>query len=187
MSSGVFAISAGAGDIGGEIDFGSLVEVEQPRLQRLATRLVRDEDEARDLVQTTFADAYERRRSLRDPAAAGAWLRRILVSRALNQLRRRRLWHRLRGVFSPAGPEPADAGPPADALVADARRLGAVRAHLRSLPARQAAAFTLRYLEGLGLDEVADAMGVGRGTARTHIHRALTSMRAALADPEEDT
>ncbi len=173
---------------GGEeaIDFAGLVEAEQAGLQRIAARLLRDEDDARDLVQTTFADAYERRRSLRDPAAARAWLRRILTTRALNHLRRRRVWRRVREIFGAGNaPEPAAPGPAPDALVMNARRLAAVAHSLDALPARQAAAFTLRYLEGLDLDDIARAMGVGRGTVRTHLHRALSAMRGALVEPEE--
>ncbi len=173
---------------GGEeaIDFASLVEAEQAGLQRIAARLLRDEDEARDLVQTTFADAYERRGSLRDPAAAGAWLRRILMTRALNHLRRRRVWRRVRELFGAGeGPEPAAPGPAPDARLTSARRLAAVASSLDALPARQAAAFTLRYLEGLDLDEIARTMGVGRGTVKTHLHRALSAMRGALVEPEE--
>jgi RNA polymerase sigma-70 factor (ECF subfamily) len=173
---------------GGEdaIDFASLVEAEQAGLHRMAARLLRHEDDARDLVQTALADAYERRRSLRDPAAARAWLRRILVTRALNQLRRRRLWRRVREIFGAAdAPEPEAPEPAPDALLMHGRRLAAVARSLDALPARQAAAFTLRYIEGLDLDDVARTMGVGRGTVKTHLHRALSTLRGALVEPEE--
>ncbi len=103
----------------------------------------------------------------------------------MNHLRRRRLWRRVREAFGAGdAPEPADPGPAADALLGNARRLAAVSRCVEALPARQAAAFTLRYLEGLDLDGVAAAMGVGRGTVRTHLRRALASLRDALAEPE---
>lgn len=168
------------------VDFAGLVAAEQGALLRLAVRFCRDGEEARDLVQAALADAYERRRMLRDPAAAAGWLRRILVTRALNHLRRRRVWRRVRELFAPPaeGPEPADPAPAADVAVARRRRLAAVSAALDDLPARQAAAFTLRYLEGLDLDEVARAMGAGRGTVRTHLRRALVALREVLVEEE---
>jgi RNA polymerase sigma-70 factor (ECF subfamily) len=171
-----------------EVDFDRLVAAEQAILLRIACRLLRDTDEARDLVQSALADAWERLDGLRDPAAAAPWLRRILVSRALNHLRRRRLWRGLREVFG-AGVEPVDpVGPsPPDARLARGQRLARVGAAVERLPARQAAAFTLRYVEGLGLDAVADALGVGRGTAKTHLHRALVALRTDLAEEEEGT
>jgi RNA polymerase sigma-70 factor (ECF subfamily) len=180
-------LGGGVEESGASDDFGRLVAAEQPTLLRIACRLLRDPDEARDLVQSSLADAWERRHTLRDPRAAPGWLRRILVTRALNQLRRRRLWHRLRELFG-AGVQPLDAvehtiAP--DARLARDRRLARVGAALERLPARQVAAFTLRYVEGLGLDEVADALAVGRGTVKTHLHRALVALREELAVGEE--
>lgn len=169
------------------VDFGRLIAAEQPALLRVACRLLRDPDDARDLVQSTLADAWERLDSLRDPAAAGGWLRRILVTRALNQLRRRRLWHRVRELFG-AGVQsldPAAHAPAPDARLARDQRLARIAVALGRLPARQLAAFTLRYVEGLGLAEVADALDVGPGTAKTHLHRALVALRAELALEEE--
>ncbi len=169
------------------LDFAALVAAEQGTLLRLALRFLRDPEEARDVVQSTFADAYERLSLLRDPAAAPGWLRRILVTRALNHLRRRRLWRRIRGIFAgggEAGLESVSADPDPDDSLTRSNRLAAVGRALEALPPRQAAAFTLRYLEGLGLDAVAETLGCGRGTARTHLHRALTSLRSELGDRE---
>ncbi|MBI3184530.1 MAG: sigma-70 family RNA polymerase sigma factor [Myxococcales bacterium] len=164
-------------------DLAQLVDAEQRALLRLAQRLVWDPEEARDLVQATFADAYEKLGSLREPRAAASWLRRCLLRRALNHLRRRRLWNAIAGLLGTAE-EPKAESP--EALDERARGLAAVTRRLRKLPPKQAAAFTLRYLEGLEVAKVAEAMGVGVGTARTHLRRALGSMRAALA-PEGDS
>lgn len=174
---------------GARVDFGRLVAAEQAMLLRIACRLLRDPDEARDLVQSALADAWERLDTLRDPDAAAGWLRRILMTRALNHLRRRRLWRRLREVFG-AGVQPLDpAGhaPTPDVGLARGQRLARIGAALGRLPARQEAAFTLRYVEGLGLDEVADALDVGRGTVKTHLHRALVALREELAGEEDAT
>lgn len=159
----------------------ALVEAQQPLL-RLARRLVFDREEARDLVQATLADAIERRHQLRDRKAAPLWLRRILVSRAMSYLRRRRLKQRIGELLGLGAVEPSDTAPPADEALASARRLASLERALRHLPPQQATAFTLRYLEGLDLDEVTAAMGVGRGTVRTHLYRALQALRAELGD-----
>jgi RNA polymerase sigma factor (sigma-70 family) len=66
-----------------------------------------------------------------------------------------------------------------------ARQLEQVRAVVRDLPARQAAAFTLRYLEGLSIDEVADGLGIGRGTVRVHLYRALATVKERLGWKEK--
>ncbi len=159
------------------LDFDTLVAREQAALLRLARRLVWDGEEARDLVQAALADAYEKRRALRDPQAGAAWLRRILVSRAMGLLRRRRVWSLLREVLD-LGPGPQLS--PEESF-AGAERWRAFGRSLRTLPAQQATAFSLRYLEGLDLDAVAAAMGIERGTVRIHLYRALQKLKAADA------
>jgi RNA polymerase sigma-70 factor (ECF subfamily) len=150
------------------------LEAARPGLERLARRLVWDEEEARDLVQSSLLDALTRWSALQDPAAAQGWLRRIVVNRAMSHLRRRRLW-RVLGVLLQVDEEPV-----AESVEDDVAR----RAHLRALgtalvelPARQATAFSLRYLEGLQLDEVAQAMELERGTVRVHVQRAVKALR----------
>ncbi len=165
-----------AREAGLTVDLEWLVQAQSGTLLRLARRLVDDPDEARDLVQATLADACEKLATLREPMAAGPWLRRALFRRALNHLRRRRVWRAIREVF--ARTEPAAEGP--DAALSRGRTMERVRQALVRLPARQQTAFALRYFEGLDLDEIAQVMGVGKGTVRTHLHRALVSLRDVL-------
>jgi RNA polymerase sigma-70 factor, ECF subfamily len=162
---------------GATLDFDALVEREQAALLRLARRLVWDGEEARDLVQSSLADAYEKRHTLRDSRAGPAWLRRILVSRAIGHLRRRRVWSLLREALELGSPPP----PSPEERFAGVERWRAFGRALRGLPAQQATAFSLRYLEGLELDAVADAMNIGRGTVRIHLYRALKKLKAADA------
>jgi RNA polymerase sigma-70 factor (ECF subfamily) len=168
-----------------ELDFSGLVSAHQPGLISLARRLVWDSEEARDIVQGALAEAWAQRAHLKSPDAAGAWLRRILVNRAISVLRRRRLW-RVMGALLFVEPELAAAP---DEAVERSQHLRALSRALETLSARQAAAFTLRYLEGLPLDEVAAALGCGRGTARVHLQRAVAALRAknVLAETTHET
>jgi RNA polymerase sigma-70 factor (ECF subfamily) len=144
------------------------------RLEGLARRLVWDEEEARDLVQAAYLDALARPEALADARSAEAWLQRLVVNRALSHLRRRRLWRVVAQVLRVAD-EPVAAGPEEDAeRRAHQARLAEA---LEALPARQAVAFSLRYLEGHSLDEVADALSVSRGTVRVHLQRAVKVLR----------
>jgi RNA polymerase sigma-70 factor (ECF subfamily) len=67
--------------------FAARLAGELPMLVRLATRLVRDGDQAEDCAQETIVAAWRRRQQLRDTAALGAWLRRSLVNRVIDRSR----------------------------------------------------------------------------------------------------
>ncbi|MEW6435346.1 MAG: sigma-70 family RNA polymerase sigma factor [Myxococcota bacterium] len=159
---------------------------QRPALERLAHRLVWDDDDARDVLQAALADAVERWGDLEDAAAAPAWLRRIVVHRAWSHLRRRRLWRALAGVL---GVDEEAVAPAPDEAVERKAHLAALAKALEGLAPRQAMAFSLRYLEGLSLDEVADAMALEKGTVRVHVQRAVTALRALglLPGPGETT
>lgn len=75
------------GERTGAEGFADALVGELPRLVRLATRLVRDPDQAEDCAQETIVGAWRRRDQLRDPAALSAWLRRSLVNRIIDRSR----------------------------------------------------------------------------------------------------
>lgn len=161
----------------------ALLARERPRLEALARRLVWDDEDARDVLQSALEDAVARWHTLSDPAAAPAWLRRIVVNRAMTHLRRRRFWNAIAGLlFVEAEPVADDAS----AAVERREHLASLAAALDALPARQSTAFTLRYLEGLSLDEVADALNIDRGTVRVHLQRAVRTLRERGVLPARD-
>jgi RNA polymerase sigma-70 factor (ECF subfamily) len=81
-------VSNGTGDGRTNGDgFADALVRELPRLVHLATRLVRDPDQAEDCAQETIVGAWRRRDQLREPAALSAWLRRSLVNRIIDRAR----------------------------------------------------------------------------------------------------
>lgn len=78
--------------------------------------------------------------------------------------------------------EPADAGPgPLDRLK-DAQSWSDMAAAVKQLPRRQREAFMLRVLEGLDVAETAQAMGCSDGSVKTHLSRAMHTLRDQLED-----
>lgn len=164
------------------IDFEGLVTAQRRGLEALARRLVWDAEEAKDVVQAAMAQAWTQRATLKDPAAAPGWLRRIVVHRAMSHLRRRKLWSTFSRLLL-VEPESIESGE-ADAEQAEHRARLATA--LDALSPKQSTAFSLRYLEGLSIDEVAEAMTIDRGTVRVHLQRAVKALREKGVLPERE-
>jgi RNA polymerase sigma factor (sigma-70 family) len=140
-----------------------------PALLTLARFLVRDEAEARDLVQQTLEIALRHLDDLRDPARLGPWLTTIEAREAMRT--RRRLLRLVR--FDAQIREiPTMAGPDEQAL--------ALRDALRRLPARMRAAVVLHHMAGLSIDETAAAMSVSPNTTKSELKKGLRRLREML-------
>lgn len=143
-------------------------------LVRLAALLTRDPSVAEEIVQDAFVALHRRWHRLTDPAAAHAYLRASVVNGARSALRHRNVQERHR---QPNDPVPA--GPEELAVRADED--AHVLAALRTLPRRQQEVLVLRYYADLSEFEIAQALGLSRGAVKSHAHRGLASLRAALA------
>ena len=149
------------------IGFEATVHAESGRLFAVAYAILRDVQEAEDAVQETMELAWGSWASLRDPSKRGAWLRQICVRRALRSRRRLlpRLW--LAETANVQGKIPEDSDVDLD------------RGY-RRLTRPQRAVVTLHYEYGYTLDECASLIGCQPGTARSHLARALASLRKEL-------
>ena len=142
-------------------------------LVRLAALLVDDRESAEDVVQDAFVKAYRSWERMRDPAAAPAYLRSIVLNTARSGLRRRLVAARNR-------PSPAPDAAPADepALLSEDRR--EVLEALRSLPRRQRECLTLRYYLDCSEAEIAETLGISKGSVKSHASRGLAALAGRL-------
>jgi RNA polymerase sigma-70 factor (ECF subfamily) len=159
---------------GGDRDaFAALVQLNSDRMYAIASRILRDADLAEDALQSAFIAAWKSLPTLRDPARFEAWLRRLLVHACYAEARRRRSWTssiRVLPVDGPVGP---------DGLLSVVDRDALDRA-FRRLTVEQRAVFVLHHHVGLRLTEIADAVGIAPGTARSRLHYATKALRAAI-------
>ena len=153
-------------------DFEAAVHGDSRRLFAIALSILRDAAEAEDAVQETMVRAWKSWDDLRDAGRRSAWLSRICVNHCL-----RRRQRGLRGwlLLGDDAPEPVAKDDP----VLDARDPDLDRA-CRRLTAHQRAVVTLHYHHGYSLDECAGVMGCRPGTVRSHLNRALTTLRQEL-------
>lgn len=146
-------------------EYAAALLAHRPLLLRLATRLLRDPDEAEDAVQEAYLRAW-RHREHAEAAHLGGWLCTILANHCRDRLRRRRhapavarsLDAPLRGggVWADLLPDPA---PEPGALLAGLAGEDALAALIRQLPPRQRAAVVLKDRDGLRNVAVAAALG----------------------------
>lgn len=129
-----------------------------------------DRARAEDLVQTALTRAYVSWRRLREPAAAEAYVRRILVNAAINEGRRRR---RRPEVLLDLVPDIA-ATDEGDSLTVT---LG-LWAELSALSPQQRAVLVLRYYEDMSEAEIATTLGCAPGTVKSHAARGLATLRS---------
>jgi len=141
-------------------------------LYAIAVRIVRDRDRAEDAVQSALLKAWRDLPTLRDPARFEAWLNRLLLRACYDEARRQRAF--MSSVaFVTVEPGEADGS----ARFADRDQLERA---FRRLPIDQRAVIVLHHYQGLPLTEVADALGIPAGTARSRLHYALRTLRGAV-------
>ena len=164
--------------------FDVLVSKYQRRLMRLVSRLVHDPAEAEDVVQETFIKAYRALRHFRGDAAFYTWLYRIGINTAKNYLVTQ---GRRAPTSTDADIEEAETFVDADglrdintpeSLLATKQIAATVNSAMASLPEELRNAITLREIEGLSYDEIAEVMLCPIGTVRSRIFRA----REAIAE-----
>lgn len=171
--------------------FEMLVVKYQRRIERLIGRMVRDVDLVRDIAQETFIRAYRALPQFRGDSAFYTWLYRIAVNtakKALVELKR-----------DPLVTESALAGSAVDdvhetsrvenelsdgetpeALLATKEIAAAVNAAIDALSEDLRQAITLREIEGLSYEEIAEAMNCPIGTVRSRIFRAREAIAQRL-------
>ena len=169
--------------------FEMLVVKYQRRIERLIGRMVRDVDLVQDIAQESFIRAYRALPQFRGDSAFYTWLYRIAVNtakKALVDLKRDPLVSEHSLQAGDDGEEPSRAenelsdGETPEALLASKEIAAAVNSAIDALSEDLRQAITLREIEGLSYEEIADAMNCPIGTVRSRIFRAREAIAARL-------
>ncbi len=166
--------------------FALLVEKYQRKVIRLISRLIRDPAEVEDVAQEAFLKAYRALPQFRGDSAFYTWIYRIAVNTAKNHLvaqgRRPIPMSSFQGEDDDGEPFAADEAiadiQTPDAVLMSRQIAQTVNRAIEALPAELRTAVTLREIDGLSYEEIAEAMNCPIGTVRSRIFRA----REAIAE-----
>ena len=153
--------------------YATLADAAIARLDATARLILRDPDSAKDAVQESLIRAWRQLPTLRDPDRFDAWLHRLLVRSCIDETRRAR-GHRV--AVSLADIDLAGAH---DSTSVIAIRDELERGFARLDPEQRAVIVLHHYLD-LPMPEVANALGIPLGTAKSRLNRSLALLRAAI-------
>src|SRR3954447_24489463 len=169
--------------------FEMLVVKYQRRIERLIGRMVRDVDLVPDIAQETFIRAYRALPQFRGESAFYTWLYRIAVNtakKALMELKRDPLVTESARVSRdededrPAPENDLSDGETPEAVMASKQIAAAVNFAIEGLSEELRQAITLREIEGLSYEEIAEMMDCPIGTVRSRIFRAREAIAQRL-------
>jgi RNA polymerase sigma-70 factor (sigma-E family) len=149
------------------------------RLVGLASLLVNDRRTAEDVVQEAFAGLYRRWRHMRDADAAVQFLNKAVINGGRDMLRRRRRAGTADLRLVPRS-ELLDSAEHTVIMRQDADRMWAA---ITALPMRQRQVLVLRYYLDQSEDEIADTLGVSRGSVKKHASRGIAALARAWEAP----
>lgn len=170
--------------------FETMVRRYGAQMLAVARRLVRNEDDARDVVQEAFLQAFRALDDFRADAKLSTWLHRIVVNTGLMRLRSAS--RRPEGFIDDLLPDFDTTGSHASPVasvsmtVEDALEQKEVRTRVRAaverLPAAYRAIIVLRDFEDLSTEEAATALGISENAAKIRLHRARQALGTLLRD-----
>jgi RNA polymerase sigma-70 factor (ECF subfamily) len=157
--------------------FTEVVEQYSRKVYALCYRILRDQEEARDMAQEVFVKVYAKRRSFGGRSQVYTWVYRIAVNLCLSALKRRKLetvpLDQVEPILAAGNADDGDCPVDLEALVASA---------LRQLPPKQRSVFAMRFYDKLAFAEIAAAMGTSTGAAKANFHFAVERLRRLVGE-----
>jgi RNA polymerase sigma-70 factor (ECF subfamily) len=166
-------------------DIDMLTRAYRPRLLRFVMASLRDDDLAQSVVQDTLLKAHRGRESFRGDCSVNTWLTGIAMNLIRDQVRTKKFkfWTKAHSTAVDAG-EMANhlrsgGSSPESSLLAR-ERAAQVHEAMNDLSPNQRAIFLMRFIQEMELQEICDAMHMPISTVKTHLHRAVKSVRTSM-------
>jgi len=151
-------------------------------IYRMVYHRVRSRMDAEDITQDVFITAFKRVKSLNEESKFRSWLYTVAINRVRDHMRKRKLLN-LMGFSAPKQADDIEQqgiseGPNAFEKVLRKDFWNEVENFLSELSRFEREVFILRFMDQLSISEIAEVMGKGQSTIKTHLYRALKKFRA---------
>jgi RNA polymerase sigma-70 factor (ECF subfamily) len=146
----------------------------------VSLRLMGNRADAEDVVQDTFAEALRDAKQMRDRGVARGWLMSVTVHQAHRRFRRRRLLQKL-GLDRSEEPVALESLASRDTDPEQRMELRKLGELIAKMPARRRIAWTLRFVEGCSLEEIAEYCDCSLATAKRDIGAAQAEVQVHVA------
>jgi RNA polymerase sigma-70 factor (ECF subfamily) len=162
--------------------FGQLVCRYQDRLYNTLVHVTGSAEDARDVAQDAFVQAFIRLETFQRTSAFYTWLYRIAVNQAISRIRRRKPTVSIEKVREQSGDEPLDSGDGPQGRIEQQERVDQVQAALGRLNEPYRTILVLREIEGCDYETIAEMLELPIGTVRSRLHRARCQLREELSE-----
>ncbi|HEV3031502.1 MAG TPA: sigma-70 family RNA polymerase sigma factor [Polyangia bacterium] len=161
----------------------------EDKVFRLAYRILRNETDAKEILQETFVSIWRKLDTFKGDSQFGSWVYRIATNAALMRLRAHRRHPEVSTEELPVGyldnyGTPMPAGENWSKRPDDELQSSELRSHIQAavdaLPDIYRTVFVIRDVEGLSTEETADVLGISVPTVKTRLHRARIALRDAI-------
>jgi len=139
-----------------------------------ALRMVQNQHDAEDLLQSTFIEVFMKLDTFRHESSIGAWIKRITVNKCINFLKSRRIAFQ---ELTPVNERSEDPEPEPEPPFNVER----INRAINDLPDGYRMVFTLYAMEGYDHEEIGDILGITEATSKSQYSRAKSKLRDMLA------
>jgi RNA polymerase sigma-70 factor, ECF subfamily len=167
---------------GNRTAFGELVRRYQSRLFNTLLHVVGSREEAEDVSQEAFVQAFVKLDSFKGRSAFYTWIYRIAFNVSISRRRRKRAEISMDLQRERTGEEPEDTGDSPDEQLLRAEQVRQVRAAINELNEEHRAVLVLREMEGCDYETIAEILEMPLGTVRSRLHRARLQLREQLKE-----
>jgi RNA polymerase sigma-70 factor (ECF subfamily) len=144
-------------------------------------RMLNNKEEAEDLLQESFTDAFMKLNSFRYESSFGAWLKRIVINKCINAINKKKI--DLVFPDNPIEPDAGDEGVDYSGIDMDVRR---IHHAVEKLPDGYRVIFSLYALEGYDHGEISQIMNISESTSKSQYLRAKQKIKELLKNNDDE-